>query len=154
VATALEIEGENDVRPVTWGERITLPIRPQDYAVQTVRGAIRVPTEVVAVNYATVPKKRSKLCARSIRERDGNRCQYTDRVLPPDEGSLDHFVPRSRGGKNSWENLVWSSKDRKGNRLPHEAGLKLPTMQRTPEEPPATAAIRNAHGVAEWRLFL
>ena len=44
VATALEIEGENHIRPVMWDEWITLPIRPQDNAVQTVRSPIRVPT--------------------------------------------------------------------------------------------------------------
>jgi hypothetical protein len=65
----------------------------------------------VAVNYAHVPKKRPKLSAKNIRERDGNRCQYTGKVLHPDEGSLDHVVPRSRGGKDSWENLVWSAKE-------------------------------------------
>ncbi len=91
---------------MTWNEWITLTIRPPDNAVQTVRSPIRVPTVIVAVKYAKVPKKRPKLCARAIRERDGNRCQFTGRVLAPDEGSLDHVVPRSRGGKNSWENLV------------------------------------------------
>jgi 5-methylcytosine-specific restriction endonuclease McrA len=111
VATGLEIEGEHHIRPVTWDEWITLAIRPQDNAVQTVRGPIRVPTVIVAVNYAKVPKKRPKLCARAIRERGGNRCQYTGRVLRPDEGSLDHVVPRSRGGKNAWENLVWAGKE-------------------------------------------
>ena len=49
----------------------------------TVRGAIRVPTVIVAVNYAKVPKKRPKLCAKNIRERDGNRCQYTGKLLQP-----------------------------------------------------------------------
>jgi 5-methylcytosine-specific restriction endonuclease McrA len=66
-------------------------------------------------------------------------------------------VPRSRGGKNAWENLVWSGKAVnacKGNRLPHEAGLKLLSVPRAPKKLPATALIRNAHGVAEWRLFL
>src|SRR5213080_4405672 len=130
VATALEIESEDAtapacpsldtrhstlapsaIRPVTWDEWITLPVRPQDHAVQTVRGPIRVPTVIVAVNFAKVPKKRPKLCARTIRERDGNRCQYTGEVLKPDEGSLDHVLPRSRGGRDTWENLVWSSKD-------------------------------------------
>src|SRR6266404_7276592 len=96
VATALEIECEDpidaesdpfctlhsalhtrNIRPVPWDEWITLPIRDCDNAVHTVRGAIRVPTVMVAVNYARVPKKRPKLCARTIRERDGNRCQYT-----------------------------------------------------------------------------
>ncbi|MGV3754295.1 MAG: HNH endonuclease, partial [Verrucomicrobiota bacterium] len=78
-ATALEIEGEEYIRPVTWAEWITLPVREQDQCVRTARGAIRVPTVIVAVNFDRVPKKRPKLCAKTIRERDGNRCQYTGR---------------------------------------------------------------------------
>ena len=157
VATALEIDGQNHIRPVRWDEWITLPIRDCDNAVHTVRGAIRVPTVIVAVNYARVPKKRPKLNARAIRERDGNRCQYTGVLLHPDEGSLDHVVPRSRGGADTWENLVWSAKDvnqRKADRLPHEAGLRLLAVPRAPKELPVTVHLRNAHGVAEWKQFL
>ncbi len=162
VATALDIELGDDaraeaLRPVTWDEWITLPVREGDHAVRTARGAIRVPTVIVAVNFAKVPKKRPKLSAKNIRERDGNRCQYTGKLLKPDEGSLDHVVPRSRGGADSWENLVWSAKDvnqRKADRLPHEAGLKLLSVPRAPKELPVTVFIRNAHGVAEWKLFL
>ncbi len=158
VATALG--GDNSahaLRPVTWDEWITLPIREGDNFVRTARGAIRVPTVIVAVNFAKAPKKRPKLNARNIRERDGNRCQYTGRLLHPDEGSLDHVVPRSRGGADTWENLVWSAKDvnqRKADRLPHEAGLRLLAVPRAPKELPVTAHLRNAHGVAEWKLFL
>ena|ERR1700677_404939 len=162
VATALDIEfgddsGAQALRPVHWDEWITLPVRPQDNAVRTARGAIRVPTVIVAVNFARVPKKRPKLNAKNIRERDGNRCQYTGRLLHPDEGSLDHVVPRSRGGGDTWENLVWSAREvnqRKADRLPHEAGLKLLAAPRAPRELPVSALIRNAHGVAEWKLFL
>lgn len=156
-ATALEIDGENHIRPVTWAEWITLPIRECDQSVQTVRGAIRVPTVIVAVNFAKVPRRRPRLCAKSIRERDGNRCQYTGKVLRPDEGSLDHVLPRSRGGKDEWGNLVWSDKAvnaRKGNRLPHEAGLKLLSVPGSPKELPVTVLIRNAQGIADWRLFV
>jgi 5-methylcytosine-specific restriction endonuclease McrA len=171
VATALEIEYPTPTKsadpfctphsplftPKTWEEWITLPIREQDEAVHTVRGQIRVPTVIVAVNYARVPKKRPKLCARTVRERDGNRCQYTGRMLRPDEGSLDHVVPRSRGGKDAWENLVWSAKEvnqRKADRLPHEAGLKLLSKPRAPKELPASALIRNAHEVQDWKIFI
>jgi len=174
VATALDIEFDetpgdgmfrtprsefraSNIRPVKWDEWITLPVREGDHAVRTARGAIRVPAVIVAVNYAHVPKKRPKLSAKNIRERDGNRCQYTGKLLHPDEGSLDHVVPRSRGGVDSWENLVWSAKEvnqRKADRLPHEAGLKLLTVPRAPKELPVTALLRNAHGVAEWKLFL
>jgi 5-methylcytosine-specific restriction endonuclease McrA len=156
VATALEIDGEN-IRPVKWEEWLTLPIRDQDNAIRTVRGSIRMPTVIVLANFARVPKKRPKLSARGIRERDGNRCQYTGALLKPDEGSLDHVLPRSRGGRDSWENLVWASKAinaRKGNRLPQEAGLKLLSVPRAPKELPASALIRNAHDVADWGLFL
>jgi 5-methylcytosine-specific restriction endonuclease McrA len=172
VATALEIDYESvgspdeasrstlhapRFTPRTWEEWITLPIRDQDEAVHTVRGQIRVPTVIVAVNYAKVPKKRPKLCARTIRERDGNRCQYTGRTLRPDEGSLDHVVPRSRGGKDAWENLVWSAREvnqRKADRLPHEAGLKLLSVPRAPKELPVSAFIRNMAAVQDWKLFI
>ncbi len=176
VATGLEIQFEDstesesnsfgtqhsalrtrNIRPVTWDEWITLPIREQDESVHTVRGQIRVPTVIVAVNYAKVPKKRPKLCARTIRERDANRCQYTGRLLRPNEGSLDHVVPRSRGGKDVWENLVWSAKEvnqRKADRLPHEAGLKLLSVPRAPKAMPVSAFIRNAAEVEDWRLFM
>lgn len=174
VATALDIEFDEEaeagsirdpcsefrasaVRPVKWEEWITLPIREQDNSVRTAHREIRVPTVIVAVNFARVPKKRPKLCVRTIRERDGNRCQYTGRMLHAEEGSLDHVVPRSRGGADTWENLVWSAREvnqRKANRLPHEAGLKLLSVPRAPKELPVTALLRNPYGVAEWKLFL
>jgi 5-methylcytosine-specific restriction endonuclease McrA len=174
VATGLDIEFEetaetgsinaphsvpsvSGLRPVPWEEWITLPIRPQDHAVRTAHRKIRVPTVIVAVNFAKVPKKRPKLSARNIRQRDGNRCQYTGRLLHPDEGSLDHVVPRSRGGCDTWENLVWSAKEvnqRKADRLPHEAGLRLLKVPRAPRELPVTALLRNTHGLTEWKLFL
>ena len=156
VATGLDIDGDC-IRPVSWTEWLALPTREQDNAIQTMRGAIRVPTVIVAVNFARVPKKRPKLCARSIRERDGNRCQYTGKLLRPEEGSLDHILPSSRGGVDSWENLVWAAREvnaRKGNRLPHEAGLRLLRKPIAPKELPVTALIRNAPGITDWDLFV
>jgi 5-methylcytosine-specific restriction endonuclease McrA len=157
VATALDIDNENHIRPVTWEEWITLPVREQDRAVHTVRAAIRIPTVIVLANYAKVPKKRPKLCAKSIRERDGNRCQYTGRVLEPEEGSLDHVVPRARGGRNIWENLVWASKEinaRKADKLPEEVGLRLLSAPKQPHEMPVTALIRNPQQIPDWEMFL
>ena len=103
---------------------------------------------------ASTPRR---VCAKAIRERDGNRCQYTGRVLHPNEGSLDHVVPRSRGGKDAWEKLVWSAKEvnqRKADRLPHEAGLKLLSVPRAPKELPVSVLIRNTSEVDDWKLFL
>lgn len=157
VATALDIESEDSLRPVTWDEWITLPIRPQDNCVHTPHASIRVPTVIVCCNYAKVPRKRPTLTARNIRERDGNRCQYTGRTLRPDEGNIDHVVPRARGGQTTWENCVLASKEinsKKGDRLPHEVGLRLLAPPKAPVAMPATITIRNSHGIRDWELFL
>jgi 5-methylcytosine-specific restriction endonuclease McrA len=157
VATALDIDGDNQMRPVTWEEWLTLPVRPQDNAVRTGRGLVRVPTVIVCAHYARVPKKRPTLTSRALRDRDRNRCQYTGKVLRPGEGSVDHVVPRSRGGRTTWENCVWACRavnTRKGDRLPHEAGLRLLGLPRAPSEVPVTLTIRNAHGIRDWEPFL
>lgn len=157
VATGMHIESEESMFPVTWNEWLKLPVRPEDNAVHTIRGKIRVPTVIVLAQYANVPKTRPKLSSRNIRERDGNRCQYTGRVLDPNEGSIDHVVPRSRGGKTAWENCVWASKEinaKKANRLPSEAGLHLLTTPKTPPTVPATFSIRNYFEIKDWEHFL
>jgi len=61
-ATALDIDCQQKIRPVTWEEWITLPVREQDRAVQTIRGGIRVPTVIVLANYAKVPRN-ARSCA-------------------------------------------------------------------------------------------
>jgi 5-methylcytosine-specific restriction endonuclease McrA len=156
-ATALDIAEDGTMRPVKWADWVVLPTRDTDNAVRTVRGAIRVPTVVVLSNFAKVPKKRPKFGAKGIWERDGGVCQYTGRKLAPGEGNIDHVVPRSRGGKSTWENCVLAHKDvnsRKGSRLPDEAGLKLLRKPAAPKEVPVTALIKNHHRVKDWELFL
>ena len=157
VATALDMEGEEYIRPVRWEEWLELPVRESDLSVRTSTREIRVPTVIVALNYAQVPMKRPKLSTRSIRERDGNRCQYTGRELRPDEGSIDHILPRSRGGEDTWENCVWACKQvngRKADRLPAEAGLELLKQPQAPKPIPVSMTIRNHHGIPEWDVFL
>ena len=66
-------------------------------------------------------------------------------------------MPRSRGGKDTWENLVWSAKEvnqRKADRLPHEAGLKLLSVPRAPKELLVSALIRNTAEVEDWKSFV
>jgi 5-methylcytosine-specific restriction endonuclease McrA len=78
-------------------------------------------------------------------------------LLNPNEGSFDHVVPRSRGGTDTWENLVWFAKDvnqRKADRLPHEAGLKplnVPRAEGTADDglPPRRPWRRGVETVPE-----
>ena len=84
-------------------------------------------------------------------------CQYTGKKLSVGEGNIDHVVPRSRGGDSSWNNCVLSHREinaRKADRLPQEAGLRLLRSPVVPRAMPATALIRNLHGVADWQRCL
>ncbi len=157
-ATALDVEtSTGGMRPVRWAEWLTLPVRPGDRALGTVRGPIRAPTVIVCACYEKVPLRRPQFSARAVRLRDGNRCQYTGRFLGPGEGNLDHVLPRSRGGTNTFENVVWSDRrinHRKADRTPEEAGLRLRSTPGTPRAVPATLSIRNAHHIADWMPFV
>lgn len=156
-ATALDVQGDDFIVPVQWDEWLKLPVRECDNTVHTPRGAVRMPTVIIAVNYAKVPLRRPGFGRRGIWERDGGICQYTGRKLAPDEGNIDHVIPRARGGKSTWDNCVLAHRDvnsRKGSRLPQEAGLALRRQPSAPRAVPASALIRNQHGVQDWERFL
>jgi 5-methylcytosine-specific restriction endonuclease McrA len=156
-ATALDIHGEGDMRPVTWEEWLTLPVREGDNSIGTVHRPVRVPSVLVLARFDKVPKRRPKFCAKAIWERDGGVCQYTGRKLKPSEGNIDHVVPISRGGASTWENCVLADRkinSRKGSKLPEEAGLKLLRRPFVPRELPVTHLIKNHHKVRDWEVFL
>jgi len=138
---------------VPWAKWLALAVRDGDRSIRAIRGAIRVPTVICKSQYADMPKRSPKLGRRGIGERDRRVCQYTG-VHAPD-GTLDHVVPRSRGGRDTWENLVWSAKDvnhQKRDRTPEEAGLRLLRRPFKPERVPAWMQIKPVH--PDWELFL
>mgnify|MGYP001273343832 FL=1 len=78
---------------------------------------------IVKFRYKTIPCHR-----KNIIWRDQNQCQYCAKYFMPDKLTIDHVVPRSRGGKNNWLNLVSACKkcnQKKGNKTPAEAGMPL-----------------------------
>ena len=73
----------------------------------------------------------------AVQLRDGNVCQYTDRMLKPGQGSVNHVIPVSRGGQNTWDNVVWADKkinSDKGKHLNEEIGLSLIQPPRKPRQ--------------------
>ena len=92
------------------------------------RMAMRVPSVIRLLEYRRIPHQTRALSRKNILLRDRNTCQYCCRVLGSAELTLDHVLPRSRGGPSSWENLVaccHNCNHKKGNQLPHEANMKL-----------------------------
>jgi 5-methylcytosine-specific restriction endonuclease McrA len=142
--------------PVVWEDWIKLPIRDHDMVIHSARLTIRVPTVMISVNYDRMPTKTPRVTRQAILERDGGICQYTGEYVGRHGGNLDHVIPRHRGGKDSFENLVWSKKEvnsMKANRLPEEAGLRLRRRPKAPLPMPMAAVIREPKH-RDWRHFL
>src|SRR5207245_9232455 len=102
--------------------------------------AHRVPSVIRLLAYRHIPQQSRALSRKNILLRDRNTCQFCGGVFPSSELTLDHVVPRSRGGRSSWANLVaccYRCNKGKGDRTPEWAGLKL--ARRARRYPPRTA---------------
>jgi len=144
------------LNPVPWDEWVKLPVREFDFAIASMRLRVRVPTVVISTNYSRMPLRTPRASRTAIYERDGGVCQYMGEFVGRHGGNLDHVVPRDRGGRDSFENLVWSKREinsLKANRLPHEVGLRLLRRPRAPLALPLSATIREARH-PDWRHFL
>ncbi len=96
--------------------------------VHSTRATLKLPSVIRLLEYRRIPHQNRALSRKNILMRDRYTCQYCHRTLVSGELTLDHVVPRSRSGESSWENLVACChlcNNRKGNRTPDEAGMKL-----------------------------
>ena len=155
-AAAYDFTRPLHMTPLPWADWLKLPIRDYDLIIHTPRQAIRVPTVIIATNYARMPMRTPRLTRDAIYARDAGVCQYTGEHVGHRDGNLDHVVPRSRGGRDTFENLVWAKREintHKANRLPHEAGLRLLRRPQPPRPLPISALIREARH-PDWRHFL
>src|ERR1700752_2831850 len=90
--------------------------------------AFRLPSVIRLLEYRRIPHQTRAPSRKNLLMRDRNSCQYCGEVLPSSELTLDHVVPRSRGGLSTWENLVaccHACNRQKGDRLLGEASMKL-----------------------------
>lgn len=98
-----------------------------DFEVLTTSGeAYQIPKTIVLKKYVKLPDRMYRPNRRNIFLRDNYTCVYCEKQLNTEELSIDHILPKSRGGKETWENLVTSCKTcncSKGDRTPEEAGL-------------------------------
>jgi 5-methylcytosine-specific restriction endonuclease McrA len=89
---------------------------------------IAIPAVIRLTQYSQLPKNEVVFTKRNLMERDGHRCAYCGKKFSPKDLNFDHVVPKSKGGKTDWMNIVTSCfpcNSRKADRTPAEAGLKL-----------------------------
>ncbi len=122
------------------------------------RVTIRVPSVIRLLEYRRIPHQTRALSRKNILLRDRSTCQYCGAVMPSSELTLDHVIPRSRGGVSAWENLVaccHACNRRKGNQLPGEAGMKLLREPRAVTLHTSRHIMRLlGHSDDKWRKYL
>lgn len=153
-ARAVDEDGETH----DFGQWRKLPVREADDGLPIIGGELRVPRVLHLQRYDRAPRVAVRLTRRNLMLRDQHQCQYCSRRPSLRDLNVDHVIPRSRGGNDSWENLVVSCRScnlKKGRRTPDEAGMSL---LRTPQKPRwSTAAhilLAARESYLEWQPFL
>ncbi len=136
--------------------RIESPI-DHDVFVHTPRMAILVPRVIRLLEYDRVPRREVKFNRRNIIARDEYKCQYCGKRFNASHLSIDHVLPRSRGGKSTWLNVVAACSPcntRKGGRLPWEASMHLLKQPHVPRRSPTLADKLHSRRYSIWNHFL
>jgi 5-methylcytosine-specific restriction endonuclease McrA len=125
--------------------------------IRTVRFELAVPRIIRLLLYDRLPRQEVKLNRRNIYARDTMRCQYCGKKYPSSELSIDHVIPRSRGGKTTWENVVCACvrcNVRKGGRTPQEANMSLISRPHKPRRSPVINVKLSHTKYRCWQQFL
>lgn len=123
-------------------------------SLKTVSRAYPWPSVIRLSRFVTVPYKKVILSRKNILRRDAYKCSYCGRGDLP--LTIDHIVPKARGGNDSWENLVCactSCNNKKGDRTPDEARMNLHSV---PFKPSHIMFIKNVVGKLDenWKPYL
>jgi 5-methylcytosine-specific restriction endonuclease McrA len=153
------------LKVINWKKAITLlclgkveVIEEYGNDIHSVSLTIKLPAVVRLLRLIKRPKKPVRFSRQNIYARDRYRCQYCGRRFVTEELTYDHVLPRSRGGKTAWENIVTcciSCNRKKGGKTPEEAKMRL---IRRPVRPSWVPALRITIGIREvptaWRDYL
>ncbi len=120
---------------------------------RTVTREYSYPSVIRLRRYIHLPYNRIVLSRRNVMKRDKYTCQYCGQKS---DLTLDHILPKSRGGKDSWENLITACNKcnvKKGNRTPEEAAMPLRT---SPYRPVYITFFQNLAGSVQenWKPYL
>lgn len=157
--SALDISPGEEEQPnmviMNWEQWEKLAVKSEDIYILSTKGRIKIPHVIISKNYKKIHFKQPKLTFDAIIKRDKQICQYSGRKIDASEISIDHVIPLSKGGKNTWDNLVCCDKkinNKKSNKTPKEAGLSLIRAPFEPKPVVASSFIqpRNKY----WEPFL
>lgn len=154
-AERARIVDPNDFQQHTWQDWSQLIPPDGEPFVQAVRFRLRIPEIIALTDYDRVPTSIVTFSRRNLFKRDRLMCQYCGVRPGTEELTIDHVLPKSRGGASTWENCVLACIDcngRKANRTPEEARMPL---LKTPVRPKwAPLFARHDTRIASWSKFV
>ena len=146
----------------TWRRAMVMMIKGKAESLEQdtsreIRRGTHLPTVIRLRQYVHVPFRQLPLTRRNLLQRDHHTCQYCGARDQP--LSIDHVVPRSRGGTDTWENVTTaclSCNVRKGNRTPKEAAMPLHRAPHRPLSSFSFEATRQIHSGRhrEWAKYV
>ncbi len=144
-----------DYQLYDWTDWSTLNPRAGEKFIQSQRLQVRIPEVIALTGYSGLPEKTVAFSRRNVFQRDKYTCQYCGVQPGSDELTVDHVLPRSRGGMSTWENCVLACVEcnkRKANRTPDQAGMRLRRKPARPAWKPLYAAQHKR--IASWAKFI
>ena len=128
-----------------------------DEIVRSTRESFRLPSVVGLLQYVLIPsRRRISLSKKNVLARDGYQCQYCDKQLTDKTVTVDHVMPRSRGGAHSWTNVVASCRpcnNAKDDKTLEEAGMRLKHQPRVPSRSIILREKAVKAGYDCWQLY-
>lgn len=149
------LEGVSTFHTYSFDEWVNVKIRPIDKSISTARFKIRCPT-VLITKYSKMPMRRFKPTKDLLYRLQNGICGYSSKHMSIKQMSIEHKIPRSKGGKNTFPNLMVVDKDinqQRGNRPLEEVGLHPLFNHREPNPLPAAYTIKNAVH-PDWAYFI
>jgi len=125
--------------------------------IRAVNFEVQIPRVIRLLTFDRLPKQKLHLTRRNVLARDGHICQYCGHHFPTNQLSIDHVVPRSRGGETTWENLVCAClacNVKKGGRTPSEARMKLVHSPVRPKRNPMLVIKLRNPKYQSWCVWL
>ena len=119
----------------TWNDVSRVKVRFEGETIRSTRLAILPPEVILLRTYQGVGERSVVFSRKNIFKRDHYTCQYCGAQPGPDALTIEHILPRSKGGVSSWVNCVLACvpcNKRKADRTPEQAGMKLRTLPRKP----------------------
>lgn len=132
-------------------------VEATDEVIRSPSVAMHMPSIIRMVRKARGKKVSIKFSRANVLLRDGHQCQYCGGDFEPHELNYDHVIPRSRGGRTEWDNIVaacYPCNSKKGNRTPDEAKMKLLRQPKKPVWLPVVPKKFDLRSVPEaWRPY-